>query len=248
MLEEEFKVKSDRGVVVYGKITRSGKSNSNKAVLMVHGYPSLINSALFEVSKREFAKDNFDVVRFSFFGRQDSQRTLEDFTLSDAANDLCVIRDHIKEIYQDCYLVGHSYGCLVTLISNPEGFNAFTFWDPTWAPNKGSWIEVTEYNEALGAMIISGPIKMLSGVKAYDEALTYSHERCKALAEKIKTPSQIILAEKQPEKMDRSQLYHCINDEVHKELHTITGSSHSFTESDLIERLTNKTVSWFNKL
>ena len=68
MLEEEFRVVSFDGAQIIGRVSQSGKALSNKSVLMVHGYPSLINNALFEVSKREFTKNGFDVLRFSFFG------------------------------------------------------------------------------------------------------------------------------------------------------------------------------------
>jgi len=237
--EEDFSLPTKDGKVIYGIITYA-TNPTDKIVILAHGLTGHIRAYIHMQARKFFAQNGYNVVRFSFYEAKDDARKLKDTTLKIHAEDLNIVCDHFRKSYKNLYCAGHSYGGTTLLLANPKA-NAFSFWDATFYPISMHWdhrkkLEGTPY------YTLEYGITVLIGSEMYNEAYTLD---TKLLANKIETPSHIILAGDNNENIPREGLYNTLTCE--KSLDDIDGADHEFTVKNTLNDLLTKTLDWFNK-
>lgn len=240
--EKEFAVSTPDGKTIYGILTQS-PIDTRKLLILSHGLTGCMDEHMHMEAKRFFSNNGYDVVRFNYYGPQDDARKMEETTLALHAQDLNQICDHFRPNYDKLFIAGHSYGGLTLVVANPLA-TALSFWDSSFTPFKGFMEKEAKKLDGTPFYTIGWGTSVLMGAAMYDEALEMD-SKADALAKKITTPSQVILAGDQSENPVRMALYEALA--CPRQLEEIDRADHCFTHGDTLYTLFKRTLSWFEQ-
>ena len=247
MAEKDLRLDGPDGHGIYGVHSATG---NNRLVVHVHG---LTHNArhLLDVTSSEFFEENgYDHFRMSLYGREHDSRKLDQSTLTTHDKDIQAVLEHFQNAYKEVFVSAHSLGGLATLILNPKGVKAASFWDPSfdvtnfWA--SGPYLkhipERREYHLDYGNIYVLGEA-MVEEIKKYPDS------KCLELAGKISTPTQLVI----PEQSIFLASPHTSPEKYRAafagpfDLQQIKGANHTFSNRGNRQPLFKATLDWFNK-
>lgn len=245
MNEDEIILDAGDGKKIYVLRNLNGDGEGRRAVVLCHGLTGSPTQYMHMRARNHFLERGYDVYRIFFYGEPADARNLMECTLDIHAQDLNRLLAHLKPLYQDIFIAGHSYGGLTILYAQPD-VTAISFWDPAFVP---SWHKSLEPVPGMGfeSTRWSGTYHVF-GDRLYEDALTVTAQTSGARAARITPPSQVVLAEPNLGKnlgKDRVRLFEALT--CDKELVRIAEADHSFTVKDTVEELLEATSAWFGK-
>lgn len=193
MAETITRINGPDGNGIYGVLKTVG---SRKLVVHVHGLTHQMGYLLEATSGEFFNANGYDHYRMSLYDRSQDSRKLNTSTLSTHVRDIEAVLAHFAREYDAIYVSAHSLGGLSTLIANPDGVRAISFWDPSldvtnfWASaNYLTYMpEYKEYKLDYGNIYVLGE-EMVEEIRLYPDA------KCLELAGKMTTPAQFVIPE-----------------------------------------------------
>lgn len=240
--EKDFQLATPDGKAIYGTLTRA-PMDTDKAILIAHGLTGHKGEHMHMEAKRFFSNNGYDVIRFNFYDGADDARNLEECTLALHAQDLNQVCDHFRPSYKKLFVAGHSYGGLTLVIANPTA-TALSFWDSSFTPYKGFMERESRklngtpyYTIGWGTSVLLGAAMVEEAKRMDEEAFTY--------AQKITTPSQVILAGDNSENPTRTILYESLT--CPKDFEDIDRADHTFSKGDTLYTLLKRTLAWFEQ-
>ncbi len=226
---------------VYVKVRGSLKK---PLVVFVPGLFCRINEHYFFNGAKYFEKAGYAVCRMNLYSYQKDARKAAGCTLKTHANDLDVVVRYFRgKGVRKIFVVGHSNGGAVVLLSKKKDFDGVSLWDSAHE-------EISGYKQY-------SYVKKLSGMSGYrlrwaidyilpknlvEEAETIKYEH---LIEDIVAPVQVIVAEKGVLVPYGKRYYERVKGE--KDYHLLRGSGHTFNEDGVEEKLFAVTRGWFDK-
>ncbi|MCB0340340.1 MAG: alpha/beta fold hydrolase [Bdellovibrionales bacterium] len=241
-MEISFKLETPDGYLIHGTERYSGELPS-RVVIFIHGLTGHSNELIHWLGAQHFSQSGYGAVRFELYGSQERARRLDNSTLTTHAQDVNHVVQHCRELgYEKIYLVGHSLGGPVVLMSNTAEITAIALWDPTY--NTKLLVDESSYfDEVSKGRYIDWGIKMFWGTQMADELLALSD--CKELVSKTHCPIKVITAEKKETDTNPEAYFEFANDP--KAFAIIPGASHCFTEEHAPSMLLNETMEWFSQ-
>lgn len=241
-MELNFQIETEEGHLIYGT-QRYQEPHPTKVVIFVHGLTGNPNEVIHWLGADFVNKNGFAAVRFELYGCEPRARIFDQTSVRDHAVDLNRIQQFCRdEGYQQIYLVGHSLGGPVILLSDTSNVSSIVLWDPTY--NTKFLVESSsKFDKALNGRVIDWGIKQFWGNKMADELLSFPD--CGELISKVKVPIKIIIAENRASDHTPDKYFGYANEP--KAMITIPGSTHCFTEEHAPDILFRETLSWFCK-
>lgn len=232
------------GFTVYGTYTYASKTKGEKLVVFAHGLTGKSISYVHMAGAEAMQAAGYDTFRMDFYAPKPHARRLSISTLETHAADLNVVLRHFAKHYKRIYLVGHSYGALAALILNPDVV-AMSLWEASFAPAMLWDMMNPRYSKEIDACIVDLGCEYVIGKAMIEEAEHYTVDKCLALAQMIKVPTQLVVAA-----CDR-----CSGEEIYfdktlpqpSEKVTIPNASHTFSELGVAQHLFGETLRWFNQ-
>lgn len=231
-MEKELKIPLGQNKVAYGTLFGDLK---NPLIIFVHGFTGHKDEHIFFNGARFFEKNGYSSFRFNLYGDANDARKLNDSPLSQNAEDLDIVIDFFnKKGVNKIYVVGHSYGGLVILLSKYQKFDKACLWDPSYNPN-GITDEAEYLKEKDLYYFDKWEFAFTIGKKMYEENKTINPEE---LIKKIKVPVKIILA-------GNGRLKNYWRNQKNSII--IPGATHTFSEYGTEEKLFEETLNWIKE-
>lgn len=244
MRERAFDVLSADGKKIYVCLNRAGDKPAKKAIVIGHGMAGSPNSYVHMMARDYFNERGYDVYRMAFYWDEPGYRILHECTLDIHGQDLNAVLDHVRGAHQKIYACGHSYGGLTLVFANPR-VDALSFWDSSYQPWDRFWSKSAIPTGDGETYHLRWEYLITVGAPMMDEAKDLTRDKVRMMAEKIKTPSQIMVAENSWLINDTSMLY---DDLVcNKERQVISKAGHTFVEGKTVYDLLDKTYAWFER-
>ncbi len=240
--EEDFSIPTPDGKKIYGLVTRAA-DQTDRVVILSHGLTGSPLEYLHMAAAVFFATAGYDVVRFFYYAHPPDARKLQDCTLALHATDLNLVCEHFRPQYKNLFVAGHSFGGLTALLARPRAA-AFSFWDASFVPFEATWEKGAARLEGTPYYTRSWGYACLVSAAMYEEVKALTRENSVALARRIETPSQVVLAGHNGAKALRALLYESLV--CRKDLVEIEGADHTFTRGASAERLLREALTWFN--
>ncbi len=242
MIEKQIYIDTPDGKKIFCAVDQVEESPSKKAVVIAHGLTGNPMEHMHMIARNYFVERGYDVYRLAFYWDGEDTRKLDECTVKIHAQDLSQILNMVKEKHPQVFCVGHSYGGLTLLLTNPN-ISALSFWDSSYVPE---WFE-EEYSQLKGTnyCVLPWGSHHLINPAMIQEAKDLDEVACKELAQNITTPSQIIIAQKTNTTPYRKDLYKHIK--VDKELVEIEGADHCFYLGNSLQTLLDTTHKWFER-
>ncbi len=244
-MEQKFKVDTSDRFKIHGTMN-TNSTNHKKAIFIVHG----MFGGMYEYSHKsasDFFADDYDVYRFNFYSANHDARKLTDCTMSIHVEDLETIFKEFAGKYKQIYIIGHSYGGAVIMLTQmPKNTQCVSLWDPSFAldNNFSEWEEAIAFDNQ---KFYLSPLSMhtLINEQMYKDAQTITRDHCLELAEKFTLPVQVIHGTKDIfGKYEESYSSRGHKDNIRE---YIENAKHNFTNEDHCKQLLEKTENWFNK-
>jgi len=215
----------------------------NRVVVFVHGLTGHSNELIHWLGADFFNRNGYAALRFDLYSGLEGARRFEETSVSDHAEDLNRILQYcFDEGFETVYLVGHSLGGPVVLLSDTSKVSAISLWDPTY--DTRLLVESSSnYDERVKGRFIGWGIRQIWGTRMPEELLNFPD--CGELISKVTQPIQIISAENGEKDANPLRYYDRANEPKAKA--TIPGSSHCFVEEGVPEKLFQKTLEWFSQ-
>lgn len=240
MGETTFTLPLADGFVLHGILNQSD-TKSHKAVILSHGLTGFPQEHLHQSARRRFVAQGYDVIRFYYYCELPQARHFSRTTLKTQSADLSALVQHLRPQYRNLYLAGHSYGGLTALFANPD-IDAASFWDSSFLPYDSFWRDEAVFVPELDCYKMNWGWDILVGKEMVEEAKALTLEQISTLAQNFRAPAQVILAASSA-KNNKSQLFDALKDP--RAFYVVPGSSHTFSEEDVVDDLIQKTESWF---
>ncbi|MBI2583463.1 MAG: hypothetical protein HYW25_02250 [Candidatus Aenigmarchaeota archaeon] len=239
-MEKEIRIKTGDGHVIYGTLTKA-KGKSKRLIIFVHGLAGHKNEHIFFNAARFFPKRGYSTFRFDLYSWQKGARKLRNCTITLHGKDVKRIVNFFKgKGYQQIFLVGHSLGGPITLLSDTSKLNAIVLWDPTYNLKRLFSSEV--YKKIDYGVVFDWGIDIVIGKKMYREAMKFDSRK---LIKNIKVPIKIGVAGKGILVEGARKYFHDANPP--KDLTIIKGATHGFDEEGAEEILFKETLKWLDK-
>jgi len=226
---------------VYGKLRGSLKK---PLIIFVPGLFCSINEHYFFNGAKYFAKHGYSVFRMNLYDHHKDARKAAACTLTTHAGDLDVVVDYFREKkVRQIFVVGHSNGGAVVLLSKNKNFDGVVLWDP--AHEKRSGYKKYSYVTRLPGSKhyrMRWAIDYILPKNLVEEAETISYEN---LIKDIHAPIKIIVAEKGVLVPYGKRYFKKANDP--KDFHVLKNSGHTFDEDGAEDRLFKETRKWFDR-
>lgn len=240
-MEQEIKIKAKDKAVIYG-ILKEAK-DSDKLVIMVHGLTDHQNNHLFFNGRKFFSDKGYSVFTFDLYSWEKDGRKFKDCTLKTHAKDLNAVLEHFKEKFSKVYLVGHSLGCPVILLSDFDIAKAVVFWDPSYDFEEFMKM-ISKFDDGLGVYVLNGAYEVIVRGEMH-KSLTTDFPDSFKLVNKLHKPLKIIAAGKGLLLEGAGKYFEAANEP--KELKIIKGATHCFDEEGKEDELFDETLSWLIK-
>ena len=233
-MEEDIKIPLGDGKFVYG--TLRGPL-SNPLIIFTHGFVGNKDQHIFFNGARFFQKHNISSFRFNFYSQEDNARQLNECSISTHVSDLETVVSYFREKSAKIYVVGHSFGGLMTLVSKKQNFDKAILWDPS--SDTQSWlVKDAKYVEEIGLYyFVDWGISYTIGKEMYEECVKLNTN---GLSFKFKKPLKIISAGNGI-LIDAAKKYFEQANEP-KEFSIIDGAGHNFDEDGTEEKLFAETL------
>ncbi len=241
MNERNFTVIAADGKNISCTLSTQGEKR-DRLVVLAHGLTGGPFERMHMNGRDYFLRQGYDVLRFAFYASEPGCRVLHEATLETHALDLNAVVTQVRKYYNDIFVCGHSYGGLTLLFARPD-VTALSFWDSAYKPG---WPAVSEIIDGKIYVTFSGK-RTLIGPAMHEEAqrLLTAEAELKALAEKITTPSQIVIAGANDKHETLNQLHAHLSCEKTKTV--IDGADHNFYTGETLQRLFDETSAWFGR-
>ena len=203
---------------------------------------------LFNAS-RYFEKHGISTLRISFYGYDDNQRDIKDFDVKTAAADIDTIVEYlIKNDTPWIVVIGHSYSGMAIVYSLEQKFNAAVLWDPS---HTGGYDEPMAINNLEKDFIYIKKLDSYVSGNASGDVISRKvfenyNPGSTAMALKFKIPTLIVNADGSKEMKDYGQDY-ADSISAPTDCIVIPGSTHSFTEDGVLEKLYETTLRWIKQ-
>lgn len=221
--------------IIYGTLRGRLKES---LIIFVHGLISTKEEHQFYNGARFFEKNGLSSYRFNLYDWRESARSLEECTLSLHAKDLDTVISHFRgKGVKNFYLVGHSAGGLVVLLSK-ERVGKAVLWDCTFDP--GDITDDAVYVKELGMYYFQYAYGTTIGKKMYEENKNIN---AIDLVKNVDFPIKFINAGAGVLVEGGKKMYE-VADEP-KERVVIEGADHSFDKNGVEEKLFEETLRWF---
>jgi hypothetical protein len=245
MAEHKWSIPTTDGKIIYGLLNKSEKKSNHKAVLHIHGLTGHPYEVAQTMMAGTFPDNGYDVIRPYLYHGPDDARKLVDCTLAIHAKDVMTITQHFKTLYDDVYVIGHSYGGPSIMLSDTSLFAAICLWDPTYDPNyvfriNGELPQLGDYRMLIG----SGTYRLM-GEAMYQESATIDMENCRALSRSCTTPLQVITAGNSMW-AKKNESYHTHAAGISNGI-IIPNTVHCFYEEGTTSPLLQYTQNWFDQ-
>ncbi|MGO8677889.1 MAG: alpha/beta hydrolase [Limisphaerales bacterium] len=222
-------------------------TGSRRLVVLVHGLASNQNEHIFFNAARCLAKNTYDSFRFAFYGEQDKMsaggqnktRRFRDTTLRMNAADLGAVLKRFQGAYTQIYIVAHSLGCPIVLLSDIlPNVRSLVFWEPSRQPQ--DIFRQSTFCSERHAFVLETRQDILVGTALFDDAMTFPS--IPQMLKKINIPLQIICAGKGGHEVGRDLYFKNAN--CRKEFYVIPYANHSFDENGAEEDLFEHMLTW----
>lgn len=237
-MEKNIKIKTGDGHRIYGTLNTAGRSK--RLIIFVHGLgDNMSKHHLFHNGAIFFPKNRFNTFRFDLYSIKRKGRRLSECSMKTHGDDLRTVIKHFENIYKEIYLVGHSLGGTIVLMTNPNSVERIVLWDPPLNFKKAD--RVIKFNEELDKYIFSWSAEFLIGKGMYNGWKKFD---AKKKLKNVKKPLKIFFAEKGIEgkgRKYRKSLNKLCDFEV------IEDADHSFNGADSEKKLFSKTLNWFKR-
>ena len=245
MPESKWSIPTPDGKVIYGVLNKNATGQNKKAVLHIHGLTSQPYQPAQNEMAHRFPSLGYDVIRpYLYHGSADA-RKLVDCTIQIHGHDIDTIFSHFTAIYDEIFVVGHSYGGTSIMSSHVNQFKAVCLWDPTYDPS--TIFDVKHGIKPLGDYIVmtSSGTWQLMGKAMFEERLLYTRDYSRILASKCHVPLQVILAGDRSWALDGESFHsyaagqsNCV---------TIPHTTHCFYEEGTTQPVLDYTRDWFDQ-
>jgi esterase/lipase len=177
-------------------------------------------------------------------------RRLNSTTLAGHTKDIQSALNYFCDKYDEIFIAAHSFGGLATLILNPKGVKAISFWDPS--------LDVTNFWQACDCLthlpdrrqyhLDYGNVFVISEAMV-EEIKNYPDQKCLELAALVETPTQFLIP--QQSIFDASphtspENYAAAFGGVF-DLQQLSGATHLLATKTERERVFAATLTWFNQ-
>ncbi|MEA3513985.1 MAG: alpha/beta hydrolase [Nanoarchaeota archaeon] len=237
-MEEKIQIPTKDDHIIYG-ILNYQRKKSDELIVFVHGLNGSQNDHQFYNAARFFSKTDFTTFRFNQYSGEKKGRTLTDCTTKMHAEDLNTVVNFFDDKFQEIYLVGHSLGGSVILLSDLEKVKSVVLWEPSIQLRKVK--DKLTYNKELDVYVLSWSIEYLISKQMFEE-WKYLDSR---LVEKITRPTKIICADQGRLKDNWKKIVDKI--QVPYEFMILKGAGHCFDEEGAEEALFDETLKWIQK-
>lgn len=218
--------------------------------VLAPGLGGWMNDLLLYNASRYFEERGIATLRVSFYGHDDMQRNIGDFSIKENAADVDTVVDFAREQGSKWIcVIGHSYSGMAIVYSQKQGFDAAVLWDASHTDgydqqeSKQNLERDFTYIEALDSYVSAiGPGYVLSR-KVFEDYAPGSTE----MAKKFKIDTLVVNAENSGHDMINfgrdyaDNIDACVNHTI------IPGATHPFVEDGAMEKLYDTTIKWVAK-
>jgi dienelactone hydrolase len=219
-MQKQIKLRVSGGKYIYGHLQGGF---GLPVIIFVHGYKGSKDESKYIHAANYFEKLGYATFRFNLYSKADGAKRVEDTTLSEQAGDLDVVLGYFKrEGFPKIYVVAHSMGGLVILLTKKKIFDAAVLWDGAVDTKLGL--------EDLHKV----SLEMFEEINSMDPL---------ALIQATQVPIKLIWAENSILRELENNFYKSANQP--KDNCTIKGASHDFSEPGVEDELFRETYAWF---
>lgn len=220
--------------IIYGVLNY--EEDNNMLVIFVHGLTGNMDEHMFYNAAKLFPKKGFNTYRFNFYDCAHKGRCLTDTTLTSQSKDLNLVISHFKNKYKKIFLVCHSIGPLISLMSNYFEASAIIFWNPGIKVDMG-----IKFNSKLDNYTVNWGTEHIIPKKLVEEWSSFDLN----YFTHIKTPIKLIFSNNEVNQdfwEDKSK-----NLNVPHNLYIIKDADHCFNPMKAEKELFNETLKWLEK-
>ena len=245
MNEEHFRIATPDNKSIHGVLSKP-EEETLRLVILAHGLTGNPFEHLHMVAREEFLDNGYAVCQFWFYHEAEDARKLHECSLQLHARDIQNVVSYFKDSFSDIYLCGHSYGGLSAIICNSPDLKALSLWDPSFKPWAEFWPDcllekIHDYN----GYLVTGHFLGLVGKIMVEEAKALSSSESEAYARELKTPCQLILADRSKNAIQNDLKDYLIMPE--REVIEIAGADHCFIEEQTAYDLAEAAREWFDR-
>ncbi len=242
-MEKTLKIKISPENYLYGKFQGS---LTRPLFIVLHGMPGSMDEEFYRKATEFFWKRGFSTFRFNFYGGERDSRQLMDCTLETHAHDLDVVVRHFrKKGTKRIFVAGHSFGGLVTLLSEEQRFDAAVLWDPSYKISftRGNYgVPAARYVRELNGYLTREGVNYIVGKAMVG---TLDNLKWDRLTENFNVPLKLVLAGNNVLKKARNYLKAV---KGKKDVVIIPGATHYFNDrKGMQEKIFRISEAWFRK-
>ena len=247
-MEKTFSLPTTDNKTVYG--TLNGRDGHKRAIIILHGLTGKRQDYLLQRAAHIIPDHGYDLIRISLYDGPADARALHESTLRTHVDDLTATINYFKERYDTLFAAGHSYGGTTLISALHPDITALSLWDPAICP-RDVWQArlkgMTQYNEMLdGDYLGSTRLNIRFGRAMVEEGLKMDRRWTIKQAAICPCPVQVIDAGNGPFVGQGLQFHQLVK--VQKTDHTIIKEAdHNFFPEGTAERLSQRTIEWFDK-
>lgn len=237
-MEKEIKIPLGDKKYVYG-ILRGNLSSP--LIIFVHGFTGHKNEHQFFNAARFFECKGFSTYRFDLYSGEADARKLEDCTLSLHGQDLDKVVDYFRnEEVKKLFVVGHSFGGVIVLLSKEKKFDAAVLWDSSG--DKDVTVSARYVKELDKYYFTEWSYGFTIGREMYEEN---NKLKPSALIKDIHVPIKIIVAGSGKLIDEGKKLFESAGEP--KAFAIIPNATHCFDEEGTEKNLFQETLTWLKK-
>lgn len=196
-MREKIIIDTTENKRIYGELDYTDDS-SDSLLIFIHGFTGSKTQYTYLYSVPFFNSRGIATFRYNCYGREADTRKTSDITFQNQIDDFNNLIDYFRDKYKKLYVVGHSFGSIVSSFSNNEKLDKLVFWDPTMgfpsAKDKGFII-----NNVLDAYICD--VRTVS-IFSKDYIDSWQKLTVKDQLDKVRTSIRIFFAEKSTKYID----------------------------------------------
>lgn len=251
MFEQEITFKTaDKSAVqktIYGLInSRSEKQTSDRLVISIHGLTSHMRTHVHVALAKRFVELGYDMLRINLYDYHPDARKLIDCTLEIHADDINTVLEKMRPLYDEIFLIGHSYGGPSIMFAQPSGVKAICLLDPTFhlpaVYEQGYFVEKDDH------ILVKAGTYLLVGKQMKKEAQRYSADDCLEFSRNLPVPIQVLIAEFGYYPNEELSWHSEGPDGIGRERKYIKNAGHLFTEPMAIDQIMDHMLPWFENV
>ena len=246
-MEKEFIVNTEDNFLLYGYSNINNITQTNKAVIFVHGLTGNMYEHIHYNGSKTLSKDGYTTFRFNFHSSKPNSRSFIESTISNYISDLnSIIKYVTSQNFEKIYIISHSLGCIVSLFADLQNITSLVLLDPTDTPSERYKFWGRFYPEFNSYILDFGDIKLgysyLCGKEFIDQAIKFPNSFEKIGS--IKIPIKIITAGSHTLLQVSEKYYNSITSL--KKHFIVKGATHCFDEEGTEEIVFEQISAWLN--